>query len=145
MAMKNKIILIFFLLPFQIVFGQQKQIDSLKQIINYQKRDTTELRALEKLITIYAQQNQWPEGNEYIQQRLLLARTLHYSSRKDTSEVAWLINLASMYTFLNPDSSIISLKEALALARQLNFVKGEGVALFILEKIYVFAGNFPKH
>ena len=44
--MKNTIVVIFFLLIIRVVDAQQNQIDSFRNIISKQKKDTTEVDAL---------------------------------------------------------------------------------------------------
>jgi two-component system NtrC family sensor kinase len=64
--------------------------------------------------------------------------------RKDTTEVRALTAVAFRYTFINLDSAIIIAKEAVNLARRLNFSKGEGFALNILGEDLHTAGDFPQ-
>src|SRR5881394_1772508 len=109
--LKTKILIIFFLLTIQVVYGQQKEIDSLKNIIEKQRGDTNEINALKKIVHLYFEQNQFDSENKYIDRQLALARSLNYLFRKDSSDVIWLIDVASMYRFSNPDSSIILAKE----------------------------------
>jgi len=65
-------------------------------------------------------------------------------SPADTNKVKSLINLAWTYTFINPDSAISFAKEARDLARELNYSKGEGVALNALGEASHTAGDFPQ-
>ncbi len=55
--MKNTILQILFLLTIQVVCGQQKEIDSLKNIINKQRKDTTEMKAIMKIVDLYYTQS----------------------------------------------------------------------------------------
>jgi len=142
--MKNTISLILFLLTIQVVCGQQKGIDSLKNIINKQRRDTTEMKAIIKLANIYYSQNQLDSQILYIHRSLSLASNLNYSSQRDSSGVLWMLEVAFMYRFSNPDSSIIFAREALFLARQLSYKRGEGQALIILGENFRLAGDFPR-
>ena len=142
--LKNKILSIFFLLTIQVVFGQQKEIDSLKNIIEKQRGDTNEVNALKKIVHLYFEQNQYDSENKYIDRQLVLARNLNFLFRKDSSDVIWLIDMAGMYRFSNPDSSIILAKEALHLAQELNIKKGEGYALITLGEDFRLIGDFPQ-
>src|SRR6266542_6941223 len=142
--MKNTILQILFLLTIQVVCGQQKEIDSLKNIINKQRKDTTEMKAIMKIVDLYYTQSQWDTQKVYIQRGLLLSKSLNYSIRKDSSDVLWLIELAYMYRFSKPDSSIIFTKEALYLARQLNYDRGESLALITLGENFRLEGDFPQ-
>ncbi|HMK19581.1 MAG TPA: ATP-binding protein [Chitinophagaceae bacterium] len=63
---------------------------------------------------------------------------------KDTNEVKRLIGIADEYRFSKPDSSVIIAEEALSLARQLNFVRGEGQALITLGEDHRLGGDFPQ-
>src|SRR6266498_4986668 len=142
--MKNTILLILFLLTIQVVCGQQKEIDSLKNIINKQRKDTTEMKAIMKIVDLYYTQSQWDTQKVYIQRGLLLSKSLNYSIRKDSSDVLWLIEVAYMYRFSKPDSSIIFTKEALYLARQLKYERGESQALITLGENFRLEGDFPQ-
>ncbi len=98
--MKNKILMIFFLLTVQFVDAQQNEIDSFRNIISKQRKDTTEVNAI--------------------------------------------ITIAWFYLFMNPDSAIIMAKEAVDLARRLNYSVGEGVALNALGEASHTTGDFPQ-
>ena len=64
--------------------------------------------------------------------------------RKDTNEVIAKINLVGFYLFINLDSAIIMGREALDLARRLNYSKGEGTALNMLGECLHTVGDFPQ-
>jgi two-component system NtrC family sensor kinase len=64
--------------------------------------------------------------------------------RKDTNEVIAKINLVGFYLFTNPDSAIITGRQAVDLARTLNYSKGEGNALNLLGECLHLVGDFPK-
>jgi signal transduction histidine kinase len=98
--MKNKILMIFFLLTAQVIYAQQNEIDSFRNIISKQRKDTTEVGAI--------------------------------------------ITIAWFYLFMNPDSAIIMAKEAVDLARKLNYSEGEGVALTALGEASHTTGDFPQ-
>ena len=51
---------------------------------------------------------------------------------------------AHAYLFSKPDSSILFVKEALLLSRQLKFVRGEANALLVLGEYYRTVGDFPQ-
>jgi len=142
--MKDIILIIFFSLTIQVVCGQEKEIDSLKNIIEKQSGDATEINALKKVVHLYFVQNQFDSENKYIDRGFVLARSLNFSFRKDSSDVIWLIDVAGMYRFSNPDSSIILAEEALHLAQQLNFTIGEGHALITLGENFRLIGDFPQ-
>src|SRR5437764_13240802 len=62
----------------------------------------------------------------------------------DTTEVQALINVAGLYFFINPDSGIIMEKKAVDLARRLDYLKGEGIALNGLGEQLHTVGDFPQ-
>jgi two-component system, NtrC family, sensor kinase len=72
------------------------------------------------------------------------AQDISKQNQKDSNQVMRLIKIAGNYFFLRPDSSIIFAKKALSLARQLNFVRGEGVALNSLGEASRIVGDFPQ-
>ncbi|HEV8081889.1 MAG TPA: ATP-binding protein [Chitinophagaceae bacterium] len=98
--MKNIISIVFFLLTIQVVCAQQNEIDSFRNIISKQRKDTTEVNAI--------------------------------------TAIAW------FYIFMNPDSAIIIAKEAVDLARKLNYSKREGDALNALGEASHTTGDFPQ-
>ncbi len=63
---------------------------------------------------------------------------------KDSNRVMRLIERAGMFRFSKPDSSIILAKEALDLARNGKFIRGEGRALNILGEDYRLGGDYPQ-
>src|SRR6266487_1987962 len=72
------------------------------------------------------------------------AQDISKQSRKDSNEVMRLTKIAANHLFVRPDSSIILAKEALSLARQLNFVRGEGQALNSLGEASCIVGDYPQ-
>ncbi len=72
------------------------------------------------------------------------AQDISKQSRKDSNEVMRLTKIAANHLFVRPDSSIILAKEALSLARQLNFVRGEGQALNSLGEASRIVGDYPQ-
>jgi two-component system NtrC family sensor kinase len=72
------------------------------------------------------------------------AQDISKQNQKDSNQVMRLLKIASNHLFVRPDSSIIFAKEALSLARQLNFVRGEGQALNSLGEASRIVGDFPQ-
>jgi two-component system NtrC family sensor kinase len=72
------------------------------------------------------------------------AQDISKQNQKDSNQVMRLLKIASNHLFVRPDSSIIFAKEALSLARQLNFVRGEGQALSSLGEASRIVGDFPQ-
>jgi tetratricopeptide (TPR) repeat protein len=62
----------------------------------------------------------------------------------DTSRVMILTELSRQYWFSRPDTSLIITQQAIALARQKGFVKGEARCLNSLGAIFLETGDYPK-
>ncbi len=80
------------------------------------------------------------------------AQTLYVDSLKqilrteiaDTTRVLLLDQLAYHYFHSRPDTSLIMAQQAIALARQGGFAKGEAYCLTTLGSIFWLTGNYPK-
>ena len=84
--MKSKIFIFLFLLITNAIWGQQNIIDSLKNIINLQRGDTNEVKALLNLADVPGFTNAYKAGvsnidssNKYLLKGLLLAKNLKYT------------------------------------------------------------------
>jgi two-component system NtrC family sensor kinase len=82
---------------------------------------------------VYAQQNEIDSLMNIINRQ-----------RKDTNEVIAKINLVGFYLFINPDSAIIMGRQAVDLARTLNYSTGEANALSLLGECLHLVGDFPQ-
>ncbi|MFI5154462.1 MAG: hypothetical protein ACHQET_14090, partial [Chitinophagales bacterium] len=151
--MKNTILGFLFLFAILFACGQQNAADSLhainememlKTILDKHSHDTTELKAIKKLAKAYG--DQWKIDSEafYIKCGLNLEKSLHEKVRKDTDEVQWLIQVASMYRFLRLDSSNLVAKKALDLSRELDYRNGEWGALISSGENFRLMGDFPQ-
>lgn len=65
-------------------------------------------------------------------------------AKQDTSLVLIMTGLADEYKFYKPDSSLFYAQQALALARQIQYPKGEFEALFMMGFTLGAVGNYPR-
>ena len=63
---------------------------------------------------------------------------------QDTSRVLTMTGLANAYKFYKPDSSLYYAQQALALARQIKYPKGEFQALFMMGFTLGVVGNYTR-
>ncbi len=66
------------------------------------------------------------------------------NEKKDTSRVLLLENLSQAYSTSKTDTSLLLAQEALALARKINFEKGEAVSLNRIGTVLSSIGNHPQ-
>jgi two-component system, NarL family, sensor histidine kinase UhpB len=71
-----RLILLLFLMPFLAVKGQGWRIDSLQQIVQENKQDVGELKALNLLATEYTRTDM-PKAKTYLHRSIVLAKTLN--------------------------------------------------------------------
>jgi len=64
--------------------------------------------------------------------------------RQDTSRVTLLNLLARQYYINYPDTALVFAREALALARNIGFIKGEAMSLLWIGNTFSVTGNYPK-
>jgi tetratricopeptide (TPR) repeat protein len=64
--------------------------------------------------------------------------------RQDTSRVTLLNLLSRQYYFNYPDTALVYGQEALALARNIGFIKGEVMSLLRIGTVFSLIGNYPK-
>ncbi|MFO7673576.1 MAG: tetratricopeptide repeat protein, partial [Lutibacter sp.] len=64
--------------------------------------------------------------------------------RQDTSRVTLLNLLSRQYYFNYPDTALVYGQEALALARNIGFIKGEVMSLLRIGTVFSVIGNYPK-
>jgi two-component system NtrC family sensor kinase len=66
------------------------------------------------------------------------------AAKEDTNKVWILTTLGSVYQWSYPDSGILYIQEALKLAQELNFVRGEMIAYARAVQAFSGKGNYPK-
>jgi signal transduction histidine kinase len=66
------------------------------------------------------------------------------TTRQDTSRVLLMVDLANLYNLISPDSAFFYGYKALALARQINFPKGEVGALTYIAWTHLRIGNYSE-
>ena len=126
-AMKKIITVIFFLIVVQIAgYPQDVNADSGPKSILH-KLDTTR-----HVTTLWA-------GTKGFADSIL--RKLD-TTRQDTNRVLLMVDLANHYTNISPDSAFFYGYKALALARQINFPKGEVGALRYITWTHLGIGNY---
>src|SRR5438477_1057081 len=137
--MKSSIFLIIFLLIITNIYAQNNTaIDSLKDIVNKQKNDTTEVNALSFLANQQASSN---PGFEYAQRGLLLARKINY--KKGEAECLWV--LASCYLYHgNYSSGIQYLLYALDIYESIKYNVGIAEARLMLQGSYRDIGDYQQ-
>lgn len=64
--------------------------------------------------------------------------------KQDTNRVLLLNKLAIIYQYANPGKSLQLAQQSLALARQIDFEKGQGNCLTITGNVFWVTGNYPK-
>ncbi len=138
--MKNTSFVILLLLAINVVWGQQNIIDSLKNIINRQRKDTTEVHAFIRLSDIYNYRN-IDSAIAYIQQGLLLARQLNYAKGEANCYI-WLG--ASESNTGNYSQSILHIYDALRIYEKLHDKDGIIVTHLALQSMYRKASDYKN-
>ena len=71
-------------------------------------------------------------------------KNLLNENKKDTSQVHLLLDIALSYYFNKPDSCLLYAERALSLAREINFVRLEGILLNTAGEAFRFLGEYPQ-
>ena len=87
------------------------------------------------------------ENNGYTQGRQLEIDSLKQElvmARHDTTRILVMVDLCANYRLSNPDSALFYGQQALTLAKQIKFLKGEILALTYQSYVVRSIGNLPK-
>jgi len=127
------------------LFGQSREIDSLKDIIKKGKGDRiNQMAMLRSLVDSYMYLNEFDSAVLYNRMAVYYLPQESNIATADTSAVLMMYNLGAIYQFINSDSAIILSTRALELAQHIGFKRGEANACRALGENYRLRGDYLK-
>ena len=133
------------LLTGHFLYGQNREIDSLRKIVNHKKGDRDkEVAALLSLANRFLEIDRYDSATRYILMGLYYLPKDPDAASIDTNDVILLHSLGSIYQFSKLDSAILMSTRALESARRLNYRIGEAQSSRALGENYRLSGDIAK-